>query len=253
MVRQFVWVPGGWGKLQPRSGVSLRGYSELCGNAELFYFNFLFRQNPKNPNQQILAIANICYNYIMEKRLRKRGGGSAQKKVLLLLLGGITLGLSPSPSKYFRAIKYIREEWKEINRGILNKAIRSLYSSHLVETKNNGDGTTTLVLSKEGKQVALTFNIENMSISIPRNWDNKWRIVMFDIPEKLKKIRESLRINLRGLGFIELQKSVFVYPYYCTKEIEYVVEFYNIRRHVRFIVADNIDNELDLKRHFKLL
>lgn len=161
--------------------------------------------------------------------------------------------MSSSPSKYFRAVKYIQEEWKEIDRGVLNKAIQSLYLSHLVETKCNKNGTTTLVLSKEGKRVALTFNIEKMSISIPKYWDNQWRIVMFDIPEKIKKVRDSLRINLRNLGFLELQKSVFVHPYCCTDEIEYLIEFYDIRRHVRLIVADSIDNELDLRRHFKLL
>ena len=92
-----------------------------------------------------------------------------------------------------------------------------------------------------------------MSIKIPKQWDKKWRIVIFDIPEKLKKSREILRFQLKRLNFYELQKSVFVLPYSCKDEIEYIIEFYGIRRFVRFIVAESIDNELHLKKHFNLL
>jgi len=45
---------------------------------------------------------------------------------------------------------------------------------------------------------------------------------------------------------------VFVQPYDCKNEIEYIIEFYNIRKYVRFIIADSLDNELHLINHFKL-
>ena len=184
---------------------------------------------------------------------RKIGGGAVQKKILLLLLGGITLGLSSSPSRYFKVLKTIRKEWEEINRSSLNRAIRSLYRSRLVGTKSNKDGSLTLELSRDGEKFALTYNLETMKVGRPEKWDNLWRIVMFDIPEPLKKVRESLRYQLKNMGFHELQKSVFINPFPCAKEIEYVVEFYNIRKHVRFITAMNIDNELHLKKIFGLI
>jgi len=184
---------------------------------------------------------------------RKIGGGTVQKKVLLLLIGGVTLGLSSSPSRYFKVLKTIQKEWKEINRSSLNRAIRSLYESRLVGTKGNKDGTLTLELSRDGEKLALTYNLETMKVERPKKWDNLWRIVMFDIPEPLKKVRESLRYQLKNMGFHELQKSVFINPFPCAEEIEYVVEFYNIRKHVRFITAMKIDNELHLKKIFGLI
>ena len=75
----------------------------------------------------------------------------------------------------------------------------------------------------------------------------------FDIPEKIKKVREALRYHLKNLGFKELHRSVFVFPYECRNEIEYIVEFYNARRFIRYIEAYYIDNELDLKHKFDLL
>ena len=122
----------------------------------------------------------------------------------------------------------------------------------LIEERKEKDGNLTLVLTENGKEKALSYNIEEMKIAVPKHWDEKWRIVIFDIPETLKGKREILRFRLKGLGFYELQKSVFVYPFNCYNEIEYIVEFYQIRKFVRFIVADFIDNELHLKEHFGL-
>ena len=159
--------------------------------------------------------------------------------------------MTRSAKKHFRIIRSVGKEWKKIDKRALEAAIDSLYKSRLISEKNNRDGTTTFTLSVEGKETALTYNLENMLIS-KHVWDKKWRIVIFDIPEKLKKVRESLRYHLKRLGFRELQHSVFVLPFKCRNEIEYIVEFYNARRFVRYIEAQYIDNELDLKNKFGL-
>ena len=191
-------------------------------------------------------------NKQMESRKQPRMGETKQK-VLLLLFGGLALGLSRSPKQYFRIVKEIGREWKEINRQSLDRAVRSLYKSRLVEIKNNSNSTTTMILSKEGKKIALGYDIFNMKIKKPKNWDYRWRILMFDVPEKMKKIREAFRMHLKQMGFYEFQKSVFVHPYPCQDEFEYIVEFYNARRYMRFVVADEIDNVLELKKHFGLM
>ena len=178
--------------------------------------------------------------------------GINKEKVLILLLGGLSLSLTRNPRGQLRILKEMHKSWKEINERALKLAIMSLYQSKLVEQKDNKDGTTTFILSKEGERVALTYNLDNMEIK-RHAWDKKWRIVIFDIPEKIKKVRESFRYHLKRLGFRELQHSVFVLPFECHNEIEYLVEFYNARRFVRFIEAYHIDNELDLKQKFRLL
>ena len=189
----------------------------------------------------------------IQKNVRQKPRRSAlQKKILLLLTAGLALGLTRNPNQYFRIVQEVGKEWKKIERNSLNRAIRSLYESKLVSTKDNCDGTLTLVLSKEGKQLALTYNLDNITIKTPAEWDRKWRIVMFDVPEKTKRFREALRMHFKNMGFYEFQKSVFVHPYSCAKEIEYIMEFYQARKFVRFIVATDIDNALELKRHFHL-
>src|SRR3989344_8664514 len=179
--------------------------------------------------------------------------GNLKKKALLLLYAGLALGLTQSPKTQWWIVKQIPKEWGRVNRQALERAINSLYTSHLVEERNNTDGTTTLILSENGKKRALRFNIDKLEIKKPPSWDKKWRIVMFDIPEKLRWLRDSLRFHFREIGLIELQKSVFVFPYPCNDEIEFIIESYNARKHVRFILADKIDNELHLKKKFHLI
>lgn len=178
--------------------------------------------------------------------------GSTQKKVLLLIFGGIALGLSGSPKKYFQILRGLQKEWQWIDRQNLKRAIRKLYESKLIKEKENPDGTMTLVLTDKGKERALTYDIEKMEIKKPKQWDGKWRIVLFDIPERARKIRDAFRQHLKQLNFYEFQKSVFVHPYDCQDEMEYLIEFYDAKRFIRFIIAEHFDNELHLKDHFKL-
>src|SRR3989344_598660 len=178
--------------------------------------------------------------------------GNLKKKMLLFLLAGLALSLTRSPKKHWWILKQIPKELEKENRQALQRAINSLYISHLIKEKDNKDGTTTLVLNENGRKKALRFNIDKMEIKKPTRWNGKWHIVMFDIPEKLKRLRDSLRLHFREIGLIEFQKSVFVYPYPCSKEIEFILELYNARKYVRFILAEEIDNELHLQKKFDL-
>ena len=178
--------------------------------------------------------------------------GEIQKKIILLLLAGLALGLSCSPRASFKVIKEIGKEWKEIERRALKRAIKRLYESKLVKEKENPDGTITLTLTNKGKERALTYNLDEMKIKKPKQWDGKWRIVLFDVPERARKIRDAFRHHLKQLFFFEFQNSVFVHPYDCQDEIEYLTEFYDARKFIRFIIADFLDNELHLKSHFGL-
>ncbi|MBU2633112.1 hypothetical protein KJ751_01235 [Patescibacteria group bacterium] len=182
-----------------------------------------------------------------------RGHGNIQRKILLLLLGGLALGLSHSPKTSFQILKDIAKEWQGINRHTLKRGIRCLYESKLIKEKRNKDGSITLILTSQGKKKALTYDLDKIKIKKPQKWDKKWRVVLFDIPEDRKKTRDGLRYRLKQLDFCEFQKSVFVHPYDCEDEIDYIIELYDIRKFVRFIIAESLDNELHLKKHFGLV
>ena len=186
--------------------------------------------------------------------MRKIGSfGPAAQKALLLLMAGPALILAYSPKRQFRVLKELTGEWKKINRRALDNAIRSLYTNKMVDIKENRDGTITIILTSSGKNKALTYDLENIKIPAMEKWDHKWRVILFDIPEKHKRARRALSRALKNMGCFQFQKSVFVHPFECRNEVDFVIEFFSMRPYVRFIIADNIDNELDLKKRFGLL
>ena len=175
------------------------------------------------------------------------------QKILLLLIGGASLGLTRSPRRYFKIIKAMGRAWREVNEKQLNDSIRSLYKSKLIDMIENKDGSITMISTEKGRKKIVAFNLDNMIIKKPVFWDKKWRIVTFDIPENFKEARNALREKLKELGFLKYQKSIFIYPYECKSEIDFVIEFFEIRPFVRYITAEKLDNEIDFKKRFRLL
>lgn len=174
------------------------------------------------------------------------------QKVLLLLTAGVILGLSTSPAQHFRIIKATAKAWKDINKRALYRAIRRLYQARLIDAKDNPDGTTTMMLTQNGKQKALTCQIDEMQIKPMAKWDGYWRVVLSDIPEQHKKARDAMYRAFKKMGLYPFQKSVMIHPFECQDEVDFVVEFFNLRPYVRTILAKKVDNELHLKKIFKL-
>lgn len=177
---------------------------------------------------------------------------TTKKKLLLLLTSGLGLSLARTPKQYFRIIKETHRAYKEIDRRKLFRLISEFRHDRLVKCKNNPDGTISIVLTEDGQKKALRYNIDDIKIKTPSKWDKKWRLVIFDIPEKKKHAREVLRSKLKELGFHQFQKSCFIYPYECENEINFVVELFELRLCVTLIKAEKITNEAALKLKFKL-
>ncbi|OGZ18254.1 MAG: CRISPR-associated endonuclease Cas2 [Candidatus Nealsonbacteria bacterium RBG_13_37_56] len=174
-----------------------------------------------------------------------------KKKILLLLFGGLAFGYSITPNRQWKILKQVSREWKNINKENLRQQIKELYRSKVIKRKENPDGSYTIILTEKGRLKVLTYYFEKIKIEGGK-WDGKWRLVIFDIPEKKRRGRDALRDKIREVGFYELQKSVFVFPYECKDEIDFIIEFFDLRKYVRFGILDSIDNELHLKKIFKL-
>lgn len=84
-------------------------------------------------------------------------------------------------------------------------------------------------------------------------WDGKWRVLVFDISERRRRVRNQLRRLLEGAGFMRIQDSVWVYPYPCDEFISLV------RAHLRSgvgelrsFVAEALESDKFLREHFRL-
>lgn len=183
----------------------------------------------------------------MEKAIPKKG-----QEVLSLLVGGAILKFRRSPRGYFKLTVKNPIPWQRFHRKTLLYAIHSLYRQGLVAIDEGGDGTTTITLKPAGKRAG-----ENLAAapgpSGRPEWDRRWRLVLFDVPEEKRKSRETFRYHLQKLGFTEFQRSAFLYPYPCAREVDALAERLQIQEHIVMITAESVSNEFHFKKRFGLL
>lgn len=135
----------------------------------------------------------------------------------------------------------IRKEW-EIKRSI--KRLQSMDYIKINEARKK------VYLTEKGFLEFIKFRIhDNKGI-----WDSKWRMIIFDIPEKKRQQRDFLRKQLKWLGFKELQKSVWIFPYDIRKDVEELLSICkpDIGGDIRFLTTEKIDSDKDLREYFNL-
>lgn len=125
----------------------------------------------------------------------------------------------------------------------------SVTGSVQISEKN---GLTVVKITKKGEEKALKYSISDINIKIPEKWDNKWRIVIFDIPDKYRVGRHVLKGKLDELGFKALQESVYIFPFQCADEIEFIRTVYRLQPYVKILTATNIEGEEKYLKHYKL-
>ena len=108
-----------------------------------------------------------------------------------------------------------------------------------------------MILTEKGKKRKLEYDFNAIEISRPEGWDGRWRMLMFDIPEKEKSAREALRDKLIAMGFVLFQKSIWIYPYSCENEVDFIGEALGIGKYLHLLTA-RIDNDQELRSKFNL-
>ena len=139
----------------------------------------------------------------------------------------------------------IAPEMFEIRRKIkLEKDIKYL-SQVIYYLKKKGyirveklSGKQGVLLTKKGDERVL--RIQRKLGFQPKRKDGKWQMIIFDIPEEKKKLRELLRSTLRFFGYEYLQDSVWVCPYDVEKETEKFLQENSLDEYVRVFLIEEI-------------
>lgn len=114
------------------------------------------------------------------------------------------------------------------------------------ETKNNKKYTR---LTQKGIKT-LRASLGNKILH--KKWDNKWRVVIFDIKEERKNIRNTLRFHLKQIGFIKLQNSVWIFPYECDELVVLLKTSFYLGKEVIYMTVDSIENDTRIRKSFGL-
>jgi len=109
-----------------------------------------------------------------------------------------------------------------------------------------------LELTRKGRAAAARVRTGLLEIPKPRKWDERWRIVIFDISEKRRGLRVRVRHLLKRLGFLRLQDSVWVHPYDCEEIVSILKHDFKIGRELLYIIADAVEYDRPIREHFRL-
>jgi len=178
-------------------------------------------------------------------------GELAQEILRGLALGGLivaSFALPGLPQIFsFLGINKAKDRYR------VKRAITSLENKKLIDIYEK-DGEQVAEITEKGEKRALRYKFEEMRIQRPKKWDQCWRVISFDIPEKYKRGRDALTRQLKEMEFYPLQKSVFICPFECRDEIDFIGEAFNIRKFIHYFTAKEIDanDEEYLKKYYSL-
>jgi DNA-binding transcriptional regulator PaaX len=174
------------------------------------------------------------------------------KKILAFLLfaGTITIAAT-SPYFLYNLAKFVLND-KRFKYSTNEKKVRDAFSylkrNGLIKIKRSGHDIVVIPTEK-GKRRAVINKLNDLKIIAPQKWDKQWRVIIFDIPDNLRIKRNAFRRKLKELGFYSLQKSVWVYPFECSKEINFLRNFFGLdKKYIEILLVKHIENDIITKK-----
>ncbi|KKP60618.1 MAG: hypothetical protein UR54_C0010G0011 [Candidatus Roizmanbacteria bacterium GW2011_GWA2_34_18] len=181
------------------------------------------------------------YWYILEViGLTLVSGGNPLRPIIPLAIKEIV--------KTLKKVKNLKVEEEKIK-----KSLESLERKEIINLEEKGD--EVLVRLKDKNNLTVIKYSTKALLDFKRkekNWDGKWFLVFFDVPEIQRNKRDYLRNFLRKIGFYCYQKSVYVFPYECEKEIALIKEIVKGAKYMKYIIAEKIEDEEKIKAFFNL-
>ncbi len=174
--------------------------------------------------------------------------------ILASLAGATVISLAAVAPGVIFALKKLGVTKKLLDRHkyYVNDSLERLVKKGLVSiVEKNGEKFAKL--TKEGSRNLFKIQAKLQTISIPKKWDNKYRVVIFDIKESEKFARDEIRYTLLQCGFVKLQNSVWVYPYPCEGVIHLIRTHLEVKdEDLVYMTVESIENDEWLRKHFKL-
>jgi len=113
------------------------------------------------------------------------------------------------------------------------------------------DGKHYARITEKGRRV-LQLETEKTAIAKKRKWDQRWRVVIFDIPERRRKTRVRIRLFMQEYGFVRLQDSVWIYPYDCEDLIALAKANFRVGADVLYMIVEKLELDKHLRENFGL-
>lgn len=144
---------------------------------------------------------------------------------------------------------------KDIDKRAVKDAFYYLKKKNLIIGEIIGEANDQLHirLTAEGRKEAAKYRINDLKINCSKQWDKKWRVIIFNLSEKEKSKKQAFLKKIKELGLHALQKNVWIIPFPCGKEIKALREFFDLDvKDLRIIETKDLEEDKILKNIFKL-
>jgi len=136
-------------------------------------------------------------------------------------------------------------------RQTTNQILRRLQKRGCVTVFSTSNGNDYVRLTEKGREELLQYQLHKKDL-VKKKWDNRWRLILFDVREKNRPLRTRLRKCLLSLGCIRLQDSVWIYPYPCEDVAELLRSLLKLRSEVIYLTTDRFHEDKRLCQQFNL-
>ncbi|MEK7515677.1 MAG: CRISPR-associated endonuclease Cas2 [Patescibacteria group bacterium] len=189
---------------------------------------------------------------IMERSAkRERRIGAFQQAMLYAALGGVMIAIGAVPD-FRKVLKYYTGAKKGARFNYRVKTVLGRLVAKGLITFDERDGRKYARLTDAGKQVLELESLKDPKMRRPKRWDKRWRVVIFDIPERRRNVRVNLRRFMEEYGFVRLQNSVWIYPYDCEDLIALAKANLRIGADVLYMIVERLEHDKHLREHFGL-
>ena len=185
----------------------------------------------------------------IEERSRKRSRKENLQKLILETVadvGMLSVALmAPNVAKAMSKLGLVPK--KRQNEYVASSASKLVKRGLLIY-----DGKRYCMTSR-GEDLLRHWQFADFKLERPKKWDRKWRVIIFDIPEKKRKVRDQVRTLFKSAGFYLLQDSVWVYPYDCEDIIALLKTDLGVGKNILYLIVEELENDRHLREEFNLI
>lgn len=134
----------------------------------------------------------------------------------------------------------------------MRQALQRLEVKGVVRRERTAHGWSAFLTDKGKKMAEKMEHAERIRVRVPRTWDQKWRLVIFDVWERRRGVRDKLRRALQKAGFRRVQGSVWACPYDCEDLIAFLRADLRLGEGIVYLIAEGVENDAKLRKLFDL-
>lgn len=142
--------------------------------------------------------------------------------------------------------KQMAREFEKYNLPLLKRNLKRLQERKIIKLARK---TNSFELTESGQDEFIKLKMQKID---NKRWDGKWRIVIYDISDLKKGSQETLRRILKQIKFLQIQKSVYLTPFKCNEEIEYLKKLLNLHKEIILFETNNLENTQVYMKYFGL-